>query len=168
MKTTVVKQFLKAVIWLVVSGIVLTSCHSDSVYEQTVDLPASGWADTSSIKFEFQIANTTTPKNVFLGTRYNNEYNFHNLYLQYTLIDSTGKELVKKLDQLILFDQTTGNPLGNGFAGTTDLDAKLYYLRNYKFPYVGRYTLQVKQFMRLSPLVGIKAIGVKVKEASSK
>ncbi len=168
MKTSIVKEFLKGFIGLAVCSFALTSCHSDSVFEQTLDLPASGWADTSTVRFEFQIANSSTPKNVFLTTRYNNEYNFHNLYIQYTLCDSTGKELVKKLDQLILFDQTTGKPIGNGFAGTTDLDTKLYYFKNYKFPYKGRYSVQIKQFMRISPLSGIQAIGIKVKEAESK
>ena len=163
-----VNDFIKVLLFVGLCSIGFTSCRSDSVYEQVVDLPPIGWTDTATVKFDFKITNASLPKNVFLTTRYNNQYSFYNLYLQYTLRDSAGKELVKKLDQVILFDETKGTPLGNGFAGTTDLEVKMYYLKNYTFPYPGRYTMHFKQFMRISPLQGIKAIGIKVKESTEK
>ncbi len=162
-----VNDFIKVLFFAGLCSIGFTACHSDSVYEQVVDLPSLGWADTTTVKFDFNITNAVSPKNVFLTTRYNNQYSFYNLYLQYTLCDSAGRELVKKLDQVILFDETKGIPLGNGFAGTTDLEVKMYYLKKYTFPYPGRYTLYFKQFMRITPLQGIKAIGIKVKNLDS-
>lgn len=156
--------------WLgiLVAAWLLQNCKSEAVHEQVVDIAKTGWADTTAAKFDFEIKSAEKPKNLFLTIRYTNDYNFYNLYVQYALTDSTGKELVKKLDQIILYDEKQGEPYGSGLGGTHDLSVKMFYFKNYIFPYNGKYKLVLRQFMRISPLQGIQAIGVQVKDVDKK
>lgn len=149
---------------IVCASSLLLSCKNDAVYEHVQDFAKEGWADTTVARFDFEITNASTHKDLYLNVRYNNDYNFYNLYVQYILVDSTGKELVKKLDQILLYEEKLGQPNGSGIGGTNDLEVKMFYFKNYVFPYNGKYTLRLKQFMRISPLQGIQAVGLKVKE----
>ncbi len=96
-----------------------------------------------------------------LTVRNESDYPFANLYYQWQLKDSTGRELDKKLASDYLFDQKTGWPLGNSGLGNI-YDHRFHLLEGYTFPYNGKYTLQYEQFMRTDTLRGILAVGLRI------
>lgn len=163
MNKFICKYFLQCLILLALSGI-FYSCTSDATFEHTIDLPVEGWKEDNALSYNFEIADKQPKYDFYTHIRYSNDYRFFNNYVQYELIDSAGKIVVKHLDQFILFDEKTGKPIGDGIGGTYDITTKLYYLNNYQFPYAGKFTFTIRQYMRITPLQGIKAIGVEVKK----
>ncbi|TAH24733.1 MAG: gliding motility lipoprotein GldH [Cytophagales bacterium] len=143
--------------------LVFSGCDKKLEFSEVHDFSSQSWAEADVYEFDFDINTPKQAKDLYLLLRYDNQYNFYNLYIKYTLVDSTGKELLNKLDQLMLFEEKSGKPLGEGFTDTYDLEAKLFYLKNYSFPYAGKYSLKISQHMRISPLQGLKSVGLKIK-----
>ena len=81
--------------------------------------------------------------------------------MTYSLHDSTGAELEKKLVSKLLFDDKTGEPHGN--SGLGDLyDHRLPLILNYQFEKSGKYRVKFEQFMRTDTLSGVLAVGLRV------
>ena len=148
------------VCWAAVFLLLLSSCDPARVYEQNIDLPEEGWAIDNAPVFEFEIKETDQKYAVFVNLRYNLEYDFYNLYLQHELIGPDGKQISKKLHEVLLMDSKTGKPLGKGSSDTFDLQQLI--LDDVTFPKAGTYKLKITQYMRRDPLPHIKAVGIRV------
>ncbi|MER2996184.1 gliding motility lipoprotein GldH [Pontibacter populi] len=148
------------VCWAAAFLLLLSSCDPGRVYEQNIDLPENNWAIDNAPVFEFEVKDTTQKHNVFVNLRYNLEYDFYNLYLQHELIGPDGKQLSKKLHEILLMDAKTGKPLGKGSSDTFDLQQVI--LSDITFPKAGTYKLKVTQYMRRDPLPHIQAVGIRV------
>jgi gliding motility-associated lipoprotein GldH len=129
-----------------------------------IDIPEKGWSEGDSLVYSFDVKDNNFKYDTYLKLRYTSEYKFYNFYIQYALYDSTGKQILKKLDQALLFDSKTGEYRGSEIGGLADIESKLYYLKEFSYPYPGKYSLVAKQYMRLNPLLGIKSIGFKIEK----
>ncbi len=85
--------------------------------------------------------------------------------MKYYLEDSAGVMLSSELQELILFDKKTGEPLGEGLGDLFDRGVPVF--EDQKFPYAGEYNFKVKQFMRMEALPGILSFGLKVQQPES-
>jgi len=141
---------------------VLSSCDSKRVYDTMKDLDSSAWNERKELAFEVNIPDASVPYTLYYSLRYDNTYPYYNLYINRLLEDSTGKMLNKKLQAMDLFKNDTGMPMGKG------MGAKKDYLiiseTNYKFPYAGKYTFKLKQYMRQENLPGISAVGFRIEK----
>ncbi len=146
--------------WASALLLLLTACDPARVYEQNTDLPEGNWAIDNAPVFEFEIQDTAQQYAVFVNLRYDLDYEFYNLYMQHELTGPDGKQLSEKLHEITLMDPKTGQPIGNGSAGTFDLQQPM--LESIKFKQAGTYKLKITQYMRRDPLPHVRAVGIRV------
>ncbi|WP_421873271.1 gliding motility lipoprotein GldH [Marinoscillum sp.] len=150
--------------YLICCCLVLAACDASRIYEKNVDLPNRVWLEDSLIEFEMRVDDASLPYNLYANVRNGHSYPFYNLYLQYTIVDSTGREVKKDLTNLILFDPKTGEPRGSGLGDV--FDHQLPLLESYSFPDEGRYTVELQQYMRRDSLEEVYGVGVRLELAT--
>lgn len=139
---------------------ILQACDQNRVYDDYVDLDNSVWHVDTLPSYEFSIDDASLSYPIYYNVRYALGYPFYNLYLTYYLEDSAANIIDTELQELILFDRKTGTPLGDGLGDIFDHQVKVF--PSYQFPHKGKYTLKVKQFMRVEELPGIMSFGLRV------
>lgn len=148
----------------IVFGFLLSGCDSTTVFKDYVEIKDGKWFIKNAPSFTFDIQDTATPYNLYYNLRNNLSYGYYNLYLTRYLRDANGREIESRLDELILMDPKTGKPNGDGLGDL--FDHKIIMKRNYTFPKAGRYTLQIRQYMRQDPLLNIQGVGITVEKAT--
>lgn len=139
----------------------LLSCDSSRIYDQNFDFEGRQWLVTEEPAFEFEVADTSTGYDLYTSVRNESDYPNANLYYEYTLTDSLGNVLEKKLLSQFLFDEKSGKPFGSTVLGDI-FDHSFLILENYRFEKPGRYTLRYTHKMRTDTLKGILAVGLRV------
>lgn len=125
------------------------------------------WAADDVKKFEFEINDNSQAYQLNYLLRNAVSYPFYNIYLKTWLRDSTGNELKSGMEEVILFDEKTGKPFGDGLGDLFDQRVTASQYRDFKFPYAGKYTFEMQQNMRPDPLVGILSIGFEIVETEA-
>lgn len=138
------------------------SCDSSAVHKDLAEFDNYEWAAGDIKKFEFEIKDNEQAYQLNYLLRNAINYPFYNIYLKTWLRDSTGKELKSGMEEVILFEEKTGKPYGDGLGDLFDQRVTASQYRNFKFPYQGKYTFEMQQNMRPDPLVGILAIGFEI------
>lgn len=138
------------------------SCSSKIVIDEQSDIQEGLWHLDSLVVFDFEVEDTTSVYEIQYNVRYAVNYPYYNLFLKYYLEDSTGQILSSELQELILFDKKSGDPLGEGLGDLFDRSVPVFEDR--KFSYQGQYTFKVKQFMRMEELPGILSFGLKIQK----
>lgn len=141
----------------------LIACDSSRVYEDYNDFDEAFWHLDSLQQFTFSIKDTTRTYNLGATFRNASSYPFYNLYFQYTLVDSSGNQLIEQLKEVDLFDPKTGEPLGSGLGDL--FDHSIVLEEGYQFKNSGDYTLSLQQFMRRDTLPFILSVGARVEFA---
>ena len=142
---------------------ILSSCDTNTILKDNYDIPDAKWLIKDSPSFDFDITDTEATYNVFYNVRNNRNYLYHNLYLTHYLTDSKGKILHQHLDEIILFDQTTGKPSGEGLGDI--YDHRVLAFRDFRFPKKGIYKIKVSQYMRQNPLLDVVSVGFSVEKS---
>lgn len=150
---------------IVSCSILLSACDDSRVYEKNIDFKGNDWYVDSVARFSFDIKDPAVNHNLHLAVRNAISYPFANLYIKYNLLDSTGKSLNTKLLRLPLFDRKSGKPYGEGLGDIFDHTFPL--INNYKFPYQGKYNVEVIQYMRQDPLPFIMSVGLRVEKSNT-
>jgi gliding motility-associated lipoprotein GldH len=138
----------------------MASCNDTTVYDRMQDLDSNAWSEKQELTFDVLVKDATIPYNLYYSVRYDNTYPFYNLYITRILEDSSGKFMEKKLQNMNLFTSDTGIPLGSGMGSKRDY--LILSEENYKFPYAGKYTFTLKQYMRQENIQGISAVGFRI------
>ena len=139
----------------------LASCDSNRVYETNKDFDDGFWPMKDTARFVFTIDDTTKRYNVLINVRNTSDYETARLYMNYSLADSSGRTLNKKLLELFLFDRKTGEPFGE--SGIGDIFEHQFLTESSKhLTYKGRYTIQLNQAMRADTLAHILSVGTRV------
>lgn len=150
-----------------VAAILFICCEDNRVYDKNEDFDEALWPVAVKPSFEFEIQDKMQPYNIYGNIRNSISYPFSRLFFTYYLEDSTGNVLDKKLVEHMLFDPKTGKPQGT--SGLGDIyDHRVPMLNNYQFPYNGKFTLRIEQFMRTDSLQGILAAGVRIEKVLPK
>jgi gliding motility-associated lipoprotein GldH len=148
--------------------VALMGCNSDTVHKDLVDFKDYQWAVDDVQTFDFEIKDNSKPLAINYLLRNAIQYPFYNIYLKSTLKDSAGIEINTGMEELILFDEKSGKPLGDGLGDLFDHRIAAAQYKNMKFPYKGKYTFEIQQNMRPDPLVGIMSIGFEIDLAEKK
>ena len=145
-----------------ISVLILCGCDSQRVFEQNINIENRKWPKDDIKHFEFEITDIAQPYNIYYNIRNSVAFPFHNLFLTYSLEDSTGNKLISELQNMSLFDEKTGEPLGQGLGDIFDL--QVLSVESYTFDQTGKYTFSVQQFMRRDTLPEILSIGIRVEQ----
>lgn len=132
------------------------ACTDGRIYEDFQSLPSQNWGITDSLVFELGDVKLINSPNL-LAVKFNEEYAFSNCYLRIISKDSSDVILDNKLVNIMLFDQKSGEPLGEGFGNS--------YTRYDTLPFLfdqNTKSVTILQYMRQEQLPGIEAIGIKI------
>jgi len=143
--------------------ILIFGCDDARYYEKNVDFDNKIWLADSVASFPVAIENSDQTYNLYLNIRNVNTYPYHNLYVKYSIADSSGNEVAGDLINNSLFHEKTGKPYGSGLGDI--FSHQFLFLEDYKFGKSGTYTIEVQQFMRQDSLKGIVSAGVRVEHA---
>jgi len=145
----------------------LSGCGNDArVYEQYTDFNDRYWLAQDKPQFEFLIVDTNISYTLYADVRNTVSYPWSRFFMNYTLQDSTGKELQKNLLSEFLFDAKTGKPFGK--SGLGDIyDHEVVLLKDFRFTSPGKYKMQFEQQMRTDTLHGMLAIGFRVERSAN-
>ncbi|MCP1385907.1 gliding motility lipoprotein GldH [Runella salmonicolor] len=138
------------------------SCDSNSVYKDHEDIEDGKWYVKNEPAFTFEITDTTQTYNVYYLVRNSIAYPYYNLYVKRFLLNDKNKIVNEALNELILMDEKSGKPLGDGLGDL--FDHKVLALKSYRFPRKGKYTFKIRQYMRQDPLPEILSMGVSVEK----
>jgi gliding motility-associated lipoprotein GldH len=141
----------------------LAGCDKSRVYETDRDFADRSWKAKDSIKFEFEVGDSTQQYNLYYRIRNSNDYPYSRLFVRYSLAHLGKTEIMPTLVSNYLFDQKTGVPLGSSGIGDT-FDHQFLLKGKMKFNHQGKHSLMLEQFMRLDTLSGIEAVGLRVEK----
>ena len=144
----------------------LCGCDPNVLYKSHQDIDDGQWFVKNEPTFGFEVVDSTQIYNVHYLVRNAAGYPYYNLYVKRSLLDSQNKIVNEALNELVLMDEKTGKPLGDGLGDL--FDHKIIALKNYRFPRKGKYTFKVRQYMRQDPLLGILSVGVSIEKVSPK
>lgn len=137
-------------------SLALFSCSEERVFEEFKAIGNESWQEQDTISFRLDLSGNE-PGSQLIGVRFNEDYQFSNLYIRYISKDSTGKIIDNKLLNVPLFDSKQGVPLGKGFGDTfTKFDTLPFPLPK------NASELSLIQYMRIEEIKGIEAVGVKI------
>ncbi|WP_373496588.1 gliding motility lipoprotein GldH [Aquiflexum sp.] len=146
---------LKSKVILLLLCVLMLGCDKSRLFEKYQGMETGSWniADTVS----FDLPKISDSHKTIVGIKYNDDYEFRNLYLTYLLKDSLGQIIETQLLEIPLFDNKSGKPLGSGFGITFTKYDTLPLLTNNSYS-----KIQLLQYMRMDEIVGIEAVGVKI------
>lgn len=124
---------------LLCSVFILTACKKSGDFKEIRDFPKNEWYIAHKQTFEFNITDTSSTYRFNYLVRNSVSYPFYNLYLQQKLTDSSGTQLSGSMDEVILFDEKSGKPYGDGMGDIFDCRIQAPKLQNMKFSTAGKY-----------------------------
>lgn len=138
----------------------LYSCDPKRYYEEYQGMQNLSWPVKDTVTF---LVPKGEDQNVLstLRVKYDEDYDYYNLYVRYLLKDSLGNILENELMNINLFDPKLGKPLGSGFGyNYTQIDT----LPLEKLKKDMSYKIQFVQYMRSNDLDGIESVGIKLEK----
>jgi len=151
---------MKSSIYFLFLLVTLSACETSSTFKAHQEIKDGLWYVKNEPSFTFEISDTTKTYNVFYLVRNSIGYPYYNLYVKQFLINDKKKIVNEALNELILMDEKTGKPLGDGLGDL--FDHKIVALKNYRFSRTGKYTIKMRQYMRQNPLPEILSMGISV------
>jgi gliding motility-associated lipoprotein GldH len=139
------------------------SCGDNRLYEDYVDFDGRYWVVSQQPAFEFQIDEPQAKYGLYCNIRIAESYPYSDFNFQYTLSDSTGNVLAKRLVVKDVFDRKTGKPFGE--SGLGDIYDHQVQLADHAFTNPGKYKITLEQFMRTDSLEGVLAVGIRVEKS---
>jgi gliding motility-associated lipoprotein GldH len=147
----------------ILSIFLLISCDDNTILKDNYDIPDAKWLIKDTPTFTFEVKDINASYNIFYNVRNNRNYLYHNLYLTHYLTAPNGKTVHQHLDEMILFDPTTGKPSGEGLGDI--YDHKVLAFKDFRFPMKGIYKIKVSQYMRQNPLLDVISVGFSVEKS---
>ncbi len=141
----------------------LISCRQASFYDQVVPVENGHWSYGDTLRFSFSVADTSSRYNLYLTVEHADTFPYQNIYVQIHTTYPDGQRFVKLLP-LDLFD-TAGQP--NGACGGGICSTEFVLQQRAILPQVGQYEIAVEQYMRYSPVLGIRALRLRVEPAAA-
>lgn len=147
-----------------VLGIICLGLHScgdaDVVYQETKEIPATGWHKDTAYSFNFEIADTTTLHDFYFDLRTTSAYEWSNLFVFVEIKAPNDKFNIDTVEFVL------ANKKGewNGKKSGSIVENDLLFITKKRFPEVGPYSLTFSQAMREDVLNEVVDVGLKIKE----
>ncbi|SMG33906.1 gliding motility-associated lipoprotein GldH [Marivirga sericea] len=139
----------------------ISSCTEERYFEDNYDFQDRSWNMEESAEFNIEIDSIELPYQIKLNLRNTMDYPYRNLYIKYQVRDSTYV-MEDKLLNIKLFEAKTGKPYGNK---QSDIYAhQLSLVDSMFFPAKGKYTIELKQYMREMELEGMISAGIRIEQ----
>ena len=156
MLKTVIHSFLMPFICC----LLFTACSHEFTFEKTIDIPGASWGYENKLPFEFEVTDTTKAYQILLAVTHAGDFGLQNCYVQITTKFPTGEEI----KQPVSLELAGQSGIWNGECSGNTCTVEIPLQGKAKFKQPGKHSITIEQFMRVNPLVGIKAISLKVKQ----
>ncbi len=133
---------------------------SNNIYDQTIEVTNSVWAETDSIAFDFEIKDTEQLYNLFLGVDHKTSYSYQNVYCEVTTNGPSG--LVQKQVCSLELASPKGKWLAEDCNNETCFRNIPFIVRT-KFEEAGNYKIVLKQYSRTDKLEGINHLRLQIR-----
>jgi gliding motility-associated lipoprotein GldH len=143
------------------AGLFLSSCDKSRIFEENKELEKFSWTSNNRLLFEFDVKDQSQTCNMYINIRNNSSYPYSNLFLFLDTRYPDGKVSRDTLECLLADEQ--GNWLGKGSGDV--IDNQIPFKRNFRFKQKGRYKFFMEQAMRVSPLEGVIAAGIRIEKS---
>lgn len=137
------------------------SCNFNNVVNEKIDIPDYVWKSDFVLSYELRIPETDK-YSISYDVRYGVQYPYRNVYISYELLDSTGEAIDEGLQNLTLFEEKTGKPLGDGLGDIFDYNFLAFEELEMD---QGLYTLKIHHLMREEELPFVMSFGIQVRKA---
>lgn len=134
--------------------VLMFGCDNSRIFEKYQGMETGSWNIADTVSFDLPKISATDK--AIVAIKYNDNYEFRNLYLTYILKDSLDQIIESQLLEIPLFDHKSGKPMGSGF-GNTFTKYDTLPLSGIK-PFI---KIELLQYMRVDEIAGIEAVGVK-------
>lgn len=141
---------------------IISSCNQKKLIDKFLDFDENGWNSEFSCTYHFSTEDIDHNTNISFRIRYNINYPYQNFYYSYHILDSLDTIAKNELNEIILFDEKNGKPIGNGISNTFILEEKI--VENLFLKKKSSFSIYIYQMMREENLLGIKSIGVLVEK----
>lgn len=150
--------FRFTIIFLTVSFLLYfaTECGSDCFYQKTIEVPNSQWTYGDSIRFEFDIPDTSARYNLNLEVEHASDFAFQNLYVKFHTRYPSGKEVA----QVVSLELAKKAVIWQGECSGHWCHLTIPLQTSAIFPEPGKQSLVLEQFMRENPLKGIRSFSL--------
>lgn len=128
------------------------------VYERSTAFAPEGWSYADSVRFEYNIVDTTRAYELVLDVHHSADFPYQNFYVLLHTGLPSGKRVSEQLSLQLAgdFGAWLGDCSGN------DCTLSIPLLGNARFGDPGTYTLTVEQHSRDEPLQGVNGLGLRV------
>jgi gliding motility-associated lipoprotein GldH len=152
-------RLIKFSIIFLISVILLQSCNTIDVYEQTIAIPKHEWKSNLHLNFTSVIKDSTGYYNIYFVLRHSEAYHFNNIWLDFTAAFPNDTARTQRLNLQLA--------TGNGWLGTSMDDIIEQRLLINKQPIrlpAGTYKFSLSQIMREDPLENILNAGIRIEK----
>ena len=136
------------------------SCDKSRIYEENRELDKFNWASNNRLLFEFDVKDPQQTCNMIINIRNTSAYPSSNLFLFLDTRYPDGKVSRDTLECILADEQ--GNWLGKGSGDV--IDSQIPFKKNFRFKQKGHYKFFMEQAMRVNPLTGIMAAGIRLEK----
>jgi len=152
-------RLIKFSIIFLSSIILLQSCNTIDVYEQTIPIPKHEWSSSLRLNFTPVIKDSLAYYNIYFVLRHTESYHFNNIWIDFTATFPNDTARTQRLNIQLA--------TGNGWLGTSMDDIIEQRLLINKQPIrlsAGTYKFSLSQIMREDPLQNILNAGIRLEK----
>jgi gliding motility-associated lipoprotein GldH len=152
-------RLIKLSILFLFSVILLQSCNTIDVYEQTIPIPKHEWKSNTQLNFTPVIKDSTAYYNIYFVLRHTESYHFNNIWIGFTSTFPKDTPRIQRLNIQLA--------AGKGWLGTSMDDIIEQRLLINKQPIrlpAGTYKFSLRQIMREDPLQNILNAGIRIEK----
>lgn len=152
-------RLIKFSIGFLLSIILMQSCNTIDVYEQTIPIPKHAWKSNLRLNFTAVIKDSIGYYNIYFVLRHSESYHFNNIWLDFTAAFPNDSAKTQRLNLQLA--------TGNGWLGTSMDDIIEQRLLINKQPIrlpAGTYKFSLLQIMREDPLQNILNAGIRIEK----
>jgi gliding motility-associated lipoprotein GldH len=140
--------------------LLLASCGPSFVYEKQYDIPEGQWAYEDTLRFDFAIEDTLALYNLYLEVEHSDGFGFQNLYTRLHTQFPSGQRASKTLS----LELSSKEGLWLGRCGKQQCRLRIPIQEGAFFNEPGPYAISIEQYMRQSPLPGVKSIAFQLEK----
>ena len=146
----------KKLIYFALVTVLMTSCSSDKLYNESVVIPEAKWDMENRPYFDVTVDDTLTDYAFYLNIRHLENYRYSNLFIFLHTEFPNGNVTHDTIE--CTFARPDGSWMSKG-SGTIR-SAKILLNPALRFPLSGDYHFEIEQAMREEVLKGITDIGI--------
>lgn len=148
---------------LATGSVWLSSCAKIDLYEKVATIPDHEWKSSFRPSFTFEIADTTSPYQLYVILRHNQKYNFNNIWVNLHTKSPDGT--VSKAQYELPLATNEKGWLGTGMDDLYEHRIALTPLnQQFYFKKAGTYTFSLEHVMREEPLENVMNVGLRIEK----